>query len=136
MHTNKTRYRHYGNIFANPVKNIPTIKCIPLLKNHIEELWVVVDKVKNNLKAEQSFSLFFEFDCPDIGTLVIRTMGYEPSKNLLSFIKKIVKNLIVWVPIYPFFHAGIGLLNFIFINYCPPIFEPRMPSIDCFTIGT
>ena len=34
------------------------------------------------------------------------------------------------------FHVGIGLLNFIFINYCPPIFEPRMPSIDCFTIGS
>ena len=34
------------------------------------------------------------------------------------------------------FHVGIGLINFLFINYCPPIFEPRMPSIDCFTIGT
>ena len=34
------------------------------------------------------------------------------------------------------FHVGVGLINFIFINYCPPIFEPQTPSIDCFTIGT
>ena len=82
--------------FRKPRKKYTNYKCIPLLKNNTEELWVVVDKVKNNLKAEQSFSLFLEFDCPDIGTLVIRTMGYEPSKNLLSFNKKIlVKKLIV-----------------------------------------
>ena len=65
-----------------------------------------------------------------------RIIGYEPSKNLVSFNKKICEKR-DWMSAHlSIFHVGIGLINFIFINYCPPIFEPRMPSIDCFTIGT
>ena len=58
--TNKTRLQTLRKHFRKPRKKYTNYKCIPLLKNNTEGLWVVVNKVKKKLKAEQCFSLFLE----------------------------------------------------------------------------